>query len=516
VWRALDGHNQQYIQPTANLEQTGGASWWQMVHSLGSLARDWAYPDQMGAPANSSSKQQQQQLQQQDAADKQLAAGLLPLSAGGLSPVDRDTVPVMAVFLSKPSTHTHLVQWPLASNTTSGTTRASSSSTSSNSDPAPKQALSAASYGTLCSKHSRHESYVLFMNNTPYTVRLMWVNYRGDEVAYDTLLPGHSCIQQTFATHPWIAREVTTATQLPINMQEAFCPHKMQRPQAAVAGAVPAAAAPAAAPAGPQEAAAAEAQPGAQQPQQLQAGAPGGQQQQQQVFSFQSPNGIRRVPFSSLQRAEITVLPGLPWSESAHTHFPPAFKTAVRTFLMCHLQLQHSMQAGTAPTASAAAPEAAGTESRVMDDLPSPGSAWRSHLGCIPSVLLPHIARLAAPFAPQHMLLPLKLRPDILPTCLAEDPDAPPAAVDDADEDWFAAGEQQQQQQDEGGGVVAAVAEAVAEAEAQGAAAAVAAGEAEGGHDGYMPLVEDEGVLSEELNEGGHFDAMEDVQGNGV
>jgi hypothetical protein len=160
-----------------------------------------------------------------------------------------------------------------------------------------------------------------------------------------------------------------------------------------------------------------------------------------QLYVVDGPEGERLVPCWALQRAEITALPGLSWSESAHSHFPPAFKAAVRTFLMCHLQLQHNMQADTvlAATATAASAAAAatgtatgaGADGAVMDELSILGGT--SHLGCLPSLLLSHIVRLAAPCTPQHMELPLDLRPDILPTRLAEDPDAP-ADVDDVDD----------------------------------------------------------------------------------
>lgn len=131
---------------------------------------------------------------------------------------------------------------------------------------------------------------MLLINKTPHTVRMMWVSKIGDEHAYNTLLPGHRCILQTFATHPWVAGEVTSGTCLPINMQEAFCPHKTQRTRQAPA------------------AAAADTLHTQQQ-------------QQQQGFSFQSPTGIRYVPFSALQHAEISLLSALPWSQSAHLTF---------------------------------------------------------------------------------------------------------------------------------------------------------------------------------------------------
>lgn len=363
-----------------------------------------------------------------------MAVGLLSL-ADGLGPVHKDALPVMAVFLPTPTTPGHRVQWPLPP--PSG--QQGSAGTS--------QQLSVPCLCSLSSKHSRHEAYVLFSNTTQHTMRLMWCSYKGEETGYDTLLPGHSCIQQTFATHPWVAREVHTATRLPINMQEAFCVHRTQQPRPQARAVAPAAAAPA--PAGPPqgEAAAAAApaddQAGGQQPQQQQQAPQQQQQHQEQFFSFQGPTGVRRVPVSCLQRATISLLPALPWSEAAHSHFPPAFKAAVRAFLLCHQQLQQAaQQAGAHCERGVDGSGSAG----LQQGWDGSGSGSGSHLGCLPSVLLPHIVRLAAPYAPQHMDLPLPLRPDILPTCLPEDPEAADNEWDDPSEQL----EQQQQEEEEG------------------------------------------------------------------
>jgi hypothetical protein len=44
------------------------------------------------------------------------------------------------------------------------------------------------------------------------------------QVAYDTIAAGDVLRQQTFLTHPWLVREVTTGTRLLLNGREAFVP----------------------------------------------------------------------------------------------------------------------------------------------------------------------------------------------------------------------------------------------------------------------------------------------------
>lgn len=160
------------------------------------------------------------------------------------------------------------------------------------------------------------------------------------------------------------------------------------------------------------------------------------QKPEPRLVYIDAPDGPRLVSRSSLQHAEITGLPALPWSEPAHPHFPPAFKAAVKTFLTCHLQLQQAMHAESKLQPWLAAPDnrkhADGPQVTTVQGHSSADvrCSRSSHLGCLPSVLLLAIVRLAAPYAPQHMKLPLSLRPDILPTCLAEDPGAPAADVD--------------------------------------------------------------------------------------
>lgn len=113
---------------------------------------------------------------------------------------------------------------------------------------------------------------------------------------------------------------------------------------------------------------------------------------------------------------------------------------------MCHMKLQLVMHAEHSFHLSPPAP-AASADAADPSSLTETGSlASGSHLGCISSELLPHIVRLAAPYTPQHMDLPLSLSPDIMPTCLGEDPGViVPAVAEEAQEEWQLAPGQQQQ-----------------------------------------------------------------------
>jgi len=56
----------------------------------------------------------------------------------------------------------------------------------------------------LRSLNSQYESYVKFINTTPHTVTLYWLDYQGQAVNYGDLSPGDHREINTFHTHPWI------------------------------------------------------------------------------------------------------------------------------------------------------------------------------------------------------------------------------------------------------------------------------------------------------------------------
>jgi hypothetical protein len=55
----------------------------------------------------------------------------------------------------------------------------------------------------LASRESRHSVIVTFLNACGERCRLYWIDYAGKVVRYKTLSPGETHRQQTFETHPW-------------------------------------------------------------------------------------------------------------------------------------------------------------------------------------------------------------------------------------------------------------------------------------------------------------------------
>jgi uncharacterized protein (TIGR03437 family) len=61
-----------------------------------------------------------------------------------------------------------------------------------------------AAESTLASAGADRSVTVTFINAAAAPVRIFWLNYSGQRVLYNTLAPGESYSQQTFATHPWL------------------------------------------------------------------------------------------------------------------------------------------------------------------------------------------------------------------------------------------------------------------------------------------------------------------------
>eukprot|EP00775_Hariotina_reticulata_P013210 gene13210-13341_t len=66
----------------------------------------------------------------------------------------------------------------------------------------------------LKSIHSKQNAMIIFRNSTPYTVRALWLNFSGNEVAYSVLEPNSTKRYHTYITHPWIVREVNSGTRM--------------------------------------------------------------------------------------------------------------------------------------------------------------------------------------------------------------------------------------------------------------------------------------------------------------
>ncbi|KAG5305754.1 VHL disease, partial [Acromyrmex insinuator] len=54
------------------------------------------------------------------------------------------------------------------------------------------------------SLNSQHESFVRFINTTPHTITLYWMDYQGQAIDYGDLSSGDYREINTFYTHPWI------------------------------------------------------------------------------------------------------------------------------------------------------------------------------------------------------------------------------------------------------------------------------------------------------------------------
>merc|ERR1712198_595126 len=59
-------------------------------------------------------------------------------------------------------------------------------------------------------------STVTFKNLAKSTVKILWLDYKGQEVFYKNLAPGAFYNQPTYVTHPWIARDIATGELLHI------------------------------------------------------------------------------------------------------------------------------------------------------------------------------------------------------------------------------------------------------------------------------------------------------------
>lgn len=66
----------------------------------------------------------------------------------------------------------------------------------------------------LASGHSRTRSCLLFINNTQRMVGVFWMDYNGYQVHYRTLRPGMGIEVDTYLTHPWIFRDMTTGERM--------------------------------------------------------------------------------------------------------------------------------------------------------------------------------------------------------------------------------------------------------------------------------------------------------------
>jgi len=58
--------------------------------------------------------------------------------------------------------------------------------------------------GGLVPIESERLATILFSNNSETEVDILWLNYDGEEVYYNTLKPGESYEQTSYFSHPWV------------------------------------------------------------------------------------------------------------------------------------------------------------------------------------------------------------------------------------------------------------------------------------------------------------------------
>ena len=58
--------------------------------------------------------------------------------------------------------------------------------------------------GGLVSIESEHLATITFINNSEGEVEILWLNYEGEEVYYNTLQPSESYEQASYFSHPWV------------------------------------------------------------------------------------------------------------------------------------------------------------------------------------------------------------------------------------------------------------------------------------------------------------------------
>ena len=58
--------------------------------------------------------------------------------------------------------------------------------------------------GGLVPVASERLATILFSNNSETDIDILWLNYDGEEVYYNTLKPGESYEQASYFSHPWV------------------------------------------------------------------------------------------------------------------------------------------------------------------------------------------------------------------------------------------------------------------------------------------------------------------------
>lgn len=75
------------------------------------------------------------------------------------------------------------------------------------------------------SLHAKIGTPVRFINRSRSRVKVLWLNYQGEQVLYSTLEPSHGRYDvNTYVTHPWIALEESTNAVMLLNFRKIYFP----------------------------------------------------------------------------------------------------------------------------------------------------------------------------------------------------------------------------------------------------------------------------------------------------
>lgn len=102
----------------------------------------------------------------------------------GKRPLHRHAMRIMDVYAPEPEVPYERVVWPADASAEGGADTAdaggggAAAAATASAVPTAETTWCEPQLAKLRSKHSRHEAFVLFVNNTPYTVRILWINYR--------------------------------------------------------------------------------------------------------------------------------------------------------------------------------------------------------------------------------------------------------------------------------------------------------------------------------------------------
>lgn len=61
--------------------------------------------------------------------------------------------------------------------------------------------------GSYASKFGDEKYVAKFLNSKDIDLDMYWIDYKGEEVLYGSISPGETWAQNTYVTHPWVARD---------------------------------------------------------------------------------------------------------------------------------------------------------------------------------------------------------------------------------------------------------------------------------------------------------------------